>query len=420
MDTLIKDIIITQKREIELKRSEKYVKRNLKIGNVDNNIIKVIIGPRRAGKSSFAINEINGEFAYVNFDDERIVNLENYDDIINSLKTIYNNSKILFFDEIQNLKNWELFVNRLQRQGYNLIITGSNSNLLSKNLATHLTGRHSQTIIFPFSFKEFLMGEELTESEIKEKLSNYLEYGGFPEPLLKKISYKEYLSTLFDSIVYKDIVKSYDIKLVHAIEDIANYIISNISTELSSNRVKNLVGVKSVQTVEKYIHYMEEAFIFFKINKFSFKKREQITSNKKIYCIDNGFIYAKSFKFMDNLGKLYENVVAVALKKKEMNKEIELYYWKNYQNEEVDFIVKQGNSIKQLIQVCYDLNDNNTKNREIRALLKSSKELNCDNLLVITGDYNEEKEEEWFGIKRKVNYVPLWKWLLNDNVKNGK
>jgi len=415
MGNLIKDIIITQKREIEIKQSEKYVRREANINNVNNNVIKVIIGPRRAGKSSFAINEIKEKFAYVNFDDERIAKLENNDDIINALNTVYNNTKILFFDEIQNLENWELFVNRLQRQDYNLIITGSNSNLLSKNLSTHLTGRYSQTIIFPFSFKEFIGNEELTESEIKEKLSNYLEYGGFPEPLFKKINYKEYLSTLFDSIIYKDIVKSYNIKLVSAMENIANYIISNISTELSYNRIRDLAGLKSVHTVEKYLSYMEEAFIFFRLNKFSFKKREQIKSNKKIYCIDNGFAYAKSFRFMDNLGKLYENVVAISLKKREMNREIELYYWKNSQNEEVDFVIKQGNNIIQIIQVCYSLVNNKTKNREIRALLKSSKELDCENLFIITRDYEAEKEEEWFGINRKIKYIPLWKWLLNEN-----
>jgi predicted AAA+ superfamily ATPase len=340
---------------------------------------------------------------------------KDYNEIIDAINTIYNNPKYILLDEIQNLDKWELFANRLNRQGYNIVIIGSNSNLLSKELATHLTGRYYLINIFPFSFKEYLdaQGKDLTENETREKLFSYNTYGGYPEPLLKKAEYKDYLSTLFNAIIYKDIVKRFRIRHVQAIEDLAVYLISNIAQEFSYNNLCKVTKCKSVHTVEKYMGYLEEAFIFFKINRFSFKVREQIASNKKIYCIDNGFIHARAFKFSPDIGKLYENIVAVELKKCEMNGIVHIYFWKSEQREEVDFIVRQGLKTRQLIQVCYDLGNMKTKEREIRALLKASKELECKDLLVLTEDYQGEEMVNWFGIKEKVKFMPLYRWLLD-------
>ena len=307
-------------------------------------------------------------------------------------------------------------MNRLHRQGYNLIITGSNSNLLSSDLATHLTGRHIPVIIFPFSFPEFLKAEEkeLTGAETQSKLYDYITYGGYPEPLLKKIDHKDYLTTLFDSIIFKDIVKKFNIRFAQGIEDLAIYLISNVAKEFSYNTLSKVTKCKSVHTVEKYLNYLEEAFIFFKLNRFSFKVKEQISSNKKIYCIDNGFIHSKAFRFSSDTGRLYENIVAVALKKIEMGGEAKIYYWKNKEKEEVDFIIKKGLKIDRLIQVCYDISDVPVpaKEREKRSLIKASKELKCNNLLIINNDYEAEEKFEWYGIKRKIKYIPLWKWLL--------
>ncbi len=192
------------------------------------------------------------------------------------------------------------------------------SKLLSKELASHLTGRHIAISVFPFSFLEFLKLSdiELTSSEIKSKLIEYVEHGGYPEPLVKKIDSKDYLSTLLDSILYKDIVKRYNIRFPAAIEDLAGYLISNIAKEFSYNTLTKVTRCKSVKTVEKYINYLEETFIFFKVNRFSYKLKEQMSSNKKIYCIDNGLIYSKAFRFSMDMGRLYENIVAIALKKK--------------------------------------------------------------------------------------------------------
>ncbi|MCJ7767514.1 ATP-binding protein, partial [Candidatus Bathyarchaeota archaeon] len=307
---MIRDFLLIQKRELESRLKEKYVERDIDLRRINNNLINVIIGPRRSGKSFFAIHVLNkmGSFGYANFDDERLVEVKDYDEIVNTIDSIYNNPRYLLFDEIQNLEKWELFVNRLQRQGHNLVITGSNSKLLSKELATHLTGRHSLTNVSPFSFHESLKLEdkELTANEIKAKLFSYVTQGGYPEPLIKKLDHKDYLSTLFASVIYKDIVKRFRVRSVQAIEDLATYMISNIAKEFSYNTLTKVTKCKSVHTVEKYLNYLEEAFVFFKLNRFSFKLKEQIASNKKIYCVDNGFIFAKAFKFSPDMGQLYE------------------------------------------------------------------------------------------------------------------
>ncbi|MEK6827202.1 MAG: ATP-binding protein [Nanoarchaeota archaeon] len=413
---VIKDIIEMQKRELNLFLKESYVERIEPNIDLTNSLIKVIIGPRRAGKSFFSINNLSkdGKFGYVNFDDEELIRVEDYNDIISAVNSVYENPKILFLDEIQNLPRWELFVNRLQRQGYFLVLTGSNSHLLSKELATHLTGRHIQIIVFPFSFKEYLSFENknLTASETKTKLSDYIIFGGYPEPLIKKINYKDYLTTLLNSILFKDIVKRYKVRFSQSISDLSEQLLSNIANEYSYNSLSKISKIKSTHTIEKYLQYLEESFIFFSVKRFSYKVKEQISSIKKIYCIDNGFIHAKAFNSSQNSGKLYENLVAIELKKQELNGKINFYYWKNQQQEEVDFVIKKGIKIEQLIQVCYNLNNIETKNREIRALLKAGDELKCKNLFIINLDKEGEEEIEWFNMKAKIKFIPLWKWLL--------
>jgi predicted AAA+ superfamily ATPase len=417
---MIRDVLLIQKRELESRFKEKYVERDIDLRRINNNLINVIIGPRRSGKSFFAIHVLNkmGSFGYANFDDERLVEVKDYDEIVNTIDSIYNNPKYLLFDEIQNLEKWELFVNRLQRQGHNLVITGSNSKLLSKELATHLTGRHSLTNVSPFSFHEYLKLEdkELTGNEIKTKLFSYVTQGGYPEPLIKKLDHKDYLSTLFASIIYKDILKRFRVRSVQAIEDLATYMISNIAKEFSYNTLTKMTKCKSVHTVEKYLNYLEEAFIFFKLNRFSFKVKEQMASNKKIYCVDNGFISAKAFKFSPDMGQLYENVVAIELKKLEMDGVANIYFWKSKQQEEVDFVVKQGLKVTHLIQVCFDVSDVKTKEREIRALIKAGKELKCKNLVAITEDYEAKEKISWFGVEGNIRFIPLWKLLFEQSV----
>jgi predicted AAA+ superfamily ATPase len=415
---MLRDVILTQKAELEKTLNETYVERDIEPFSLEHNLIKVVMGPRRAGKSFFCLHTLNiqSKFGYVNFDNEALINIENYDDLIAEIKHAYLNPQVLFFDEIQNIPKWELFVNRLQRQGYNIVVTGSNSTLLSSELATHLTGRYIPTTVLTFSFHEYLKAKkaelnQLTTQQQETLLTEYLQSGGYPETITKKLDPTQYLSVLFDSIIYKDIIKRHNIRKGPDLERLAIYILSNIASDASYLSLAQAVGIKSSITTQKYINFLEEAYIIFTINRFSYKTK-QVGQNKKMYAYDNGLIEAKAFKASPNYGKLFENCVALKLKKKAMEKKIELFYWRNQQNEEVDFVVKKGTQIVELIQACYLLENPKTRDREVRALLKAGKELGCNKLTILT--LREEKQEihEWFGIKGTINYAPLGKWLL--------
>jgi predicted AAA+ superfamily ATPase len=377
----------------------------------------VIVGPRRAGKSFFAIHSLTGRgpFGYVNFDDEQLGDTQRTSEIVPAIESVYGKVSSLLLDEVQNLDGWELFVNRLSRQGYNLFITGSNAHLLSKDLATHLTGRHTLITVFPFSFPEFAKYEErdLTEDEYREHLDRYAESGGFPEPLVTGINRKEYLSRLFDAVIFKDIIRRYKVRAPQGLGDLAMYLCSNAAREYSIHRLAQVTGCKSDHTVKKYLGYLEEAFLFFSVPRFSFKVREQLSSNKKIYCIDNGFITAKGFRSSGNRGRLYENLVAVALKQRELQDELGLFYWKNQQGEEIDFVIQRDRKVSELIQVCADASDHDTRQREMKALMKAGRDLQCDRLILLTRDEESQEPMEWFGIEGVIQLVPLWKWLLN-------
>ena len=413
----LRDAILLQKRELELRKREKYVPRDVNLPGEENRLIKVIIGPRRAGKSFFAIHSLidREPFGYVNFDDEQLAGGQPISDIGPAIESVYGNVSTLLLDEVQNLPEWELFVNRLSRQGYNLYITGSNAHLLSKDLATHLTGRHTLTTILPFSYREYirLKGEELTESEYREHLDLYSETGGYPEPLVTNINRKEYLSRLFDAIIFKDIVRRYRVRAPQGLSDLAIYLCSNCASEYSVHRLTQVTGCKSDLTVKKYLHYLEEAFLFFSVPRFSFKVREQLSSHRKIYCIDNGFITAKGFRVSGEKGKLYENLVAIALKYREFQDELRVFYWKNVQGEEVDFVIQRERQVSELIQVCVDAQGNATRKREMKALVKAGRDLKCDRLLLLTRGEEGEEEVKWFGMKGVIRIVPLWKWLMD-------
>ena len=413
---MFNDALIQQKREFEQRLSEPYVERHFPAAALrDSDLVKVIIGPRRAGKSFFAARLLGrmGGGGYVNFDDERLAGASDLDGILHTMDDVYGCPDHLLLDEIQNVPRWELWVNRLQRQGRRLLLTGSNSNLLSTELSTHLTGRHQQILLFPFSFPELprLQGTELTGAEQRSLLDAYLREGGFPEPWVKKYDRAEYLRTLVNSVLYKDIVKRFRIRALQGLEDLAHYLFSNIAKEFSYQTLGRVTRCRSVHTVAKYLRYLEEAFLFFTVRRFSFKAREQTAANKKVYCVDNGMITALGFRSSPDEGRLLENLVAVVLRKRELNQLAQVFFWRGTQNEEVDFVVREGLKVTGLIQVCRDVSDPKTRSREIRALLKAGSELGCRDLLILTPAVEKEESAQWFGIKGDIRYLPMWKWL---------
>lgn len=412
---MLKDVVITQRRELAERLKERYVPRDVSLGLENNELIKVILGPRRSGKSFLAMHLVGDKAScgYVNLDDERLVDIDDYDELIAAIDAVYDKPKYLLLDEIQNLPRWELLANRLQRQGYRLYLTGSNAHLLSSELASHLTGRHVPIVLFPFSFSEYLssLDRELTRPELMEALRTYVENGGMPEPLFRDVDRVNYLRTLWDSIVYKDIVKRYRIRSIVGIEDLAGYLLANVATEYSYTRLTEITKCRSMHTVQKFIGHLEEAFLFFSLQKFSVKVREQARANRKIYCIDNGFATARGFEFVDRTGALFENAVAIMLWKRHLEGKCDVYYWRGPRGEEVDFVVKEGRHVTRLIQACWDMRAVDTRNREVRALVQASKALDCDDLLILTANTAGEETVEWYGTKRVVRLCPLTEWV---------
>jgi hypothetical protein len=420
---MLKEIVLQHKFERDQLLGKNYILReklDFVQGFLDSDLIKVITGSRRAGKSVFSILLLKDrDFAYLNFDDENLLKINNYDEIIKAIFEVYGQIKIILFDEIQNLENWELFVNKLQRKGFNLILTGSNAQLLGRELATTLTGRYLPIEIFPFSFTEFLKAnnfaikpEELILPEVRGKLlsylNTYLKNGGFPEVVVNKLDARTYIEILSDAILLRDVVKRYKVRFSQRIYDLATYLVSNFSSLFSFNRLRNTLGFRSTITVEKYIKYLEESYLIFSLNRFSFKVKEQIKSPRKVYLVDNGFILAKSFQFSQNFGRLMENLVFVEILRRDYALNREVFYYKTNNGAEVDFVLRKGLSIEKLIQVCYEIENTEIRQKELKGLTRAAEELNCDTLIVITWDY--EEKEKFRG--RRINFVPLWKWLL--------
>jgi len=420
---MIKDIVLQHKAERDTFVSKGYILREkLEFGKkfLDSDILKVITGSRRVGKSVFSILLLREKnFAYLNFDDENLLKVTNYDEIIKAIFEIYPQPEFVLFDEIQNLENWELFVNKLQRRGFNLVLTGSNAKLLGKELTTTLTGRYIPVEIFPFSFREFLCAKEFEIKkeipvlpEVKGKILNllnaYLKHGGFPEIVVKNLEPKIYLETLFDAILFRDVVKRYKVRFPQKIYDLATYLVSNFASLFSFTKLKNILEFRSINTAEKYMRYLENSYLIFTLNRFSFRVKEQIKTPKKVYLVDNGFILAKSSQFSKDSGKLMENLVFIEILRGGYKPNKDVFYYKTSTGKEVDFVLKKGVEIETLIQVCYGIDDLETKKREMKSLIEASNELNCNDLLIITWDYEEEEEFK----NKKIRFLPLWKWLL--------
>lgn len=414
---LIKEVIAKQSQEKESLSRLKYVDRTKAVKGselMSSPLIKVVLGPRRAGKSVFSLMLLKGKsFLYFNFDDPVLVGekLDLYE-LVDELHKFYGETKFVLFDEIQNLKGWELFANRLHRQGYNLVLTGSNANLLSMELATHLTGRHLPIEILPFDFQEFLKAKNFSnldqKPELLKLLEQYMTFGGFPEVVTKNQHPRGYLDVLFDSLLFKDVVKRHKVRFSEQIDQLGSYLINNVSNQYSFRKIANILKFKSDVTLERYLKYLEEAYIIFSLSGFSAKAGERLRSPKKIYTVDNGFVASKAVQHSSDNGKLMENLVFTEFVKRGFEPNRELFYYKTRNGREVDFAIMNGYEISKLIQVCYDVRSSDVEQREVKSLIEAGDELKVDNLTVLTWD--DEREVEKNG--KIVKFKPLWKWLL--------
>ncbi len=419
----MRDYLIDKKEEI--KEFEIYP-REYK-SQPSREFINVIAGPRRVGKTFYLYylikknNLKDDEFIFINFEDDEIKNLNRKEKtkLIKYHVEIHGKEpKYIFLDEIQELENWDSFIYSLvEKKKYALYITGSSSKLLSKEIATQLRGRSITTIMFPFSFKEFLNVKKfevkpimstIKRSKIKHHLEEYLKKGGFPQIVLGKINEKEFFKEYVNVILYKDIVERFSIENIDAMRFLILSAIQSNGKEFSINKIYKQIKEKiSVgnKTLYQYSSYLEDVFFAFYLYKFNYSYKKALLSIPKIYVNDPGLFY--NF-YKNSISRSMENAVFIKLKKSELEGKIELYYFKDYQNHEVDFVIKEGFEVRQLIQVTYASHRDEIERREIRSLIKASDLLKCKNLLVITWDY-ESKEE----IKGKtIRFVPLWKWLL--------
>ncbi|MEM5811669.1 MAG: ATP-binding protein [Candidatus Aenigmatarchaeota archaeon] len=395
-------------------------------------LVSCIIGPRRAGKTYFLYDLIlnklhlkDSDYLFVNFEDDEIkrINREKISNIIHYHNEIYGKyPQYLFFDEIQALENWQSFIYSLyEKKKYFVFITGSSSKLSSREIATQLRGRSFSLKVFPFSFKEILsiknfklnknIFSSYEESEIKHVLKNYLEKGGFPQLWIEKINEKIFFGDYVDVVIFKDIVDRFEIRNIAAIKMLISSCISSFSKEFSIKKVYNTlksVGIKiSKNSLYSYSSMLKEVMFCFNVYKFSYSERKILASIPKIYMCDVGIPnFYLSSKIDENIGRIIENVVFLELYR---NENIDVFYWKDYQQNEVDFVIKEGLDIKQLIQVTYASNKDEIEKREIKGLLKASELLKCKDLLIITWDYEDEIKVN----NKKIKCIPLWKWLLS-------
>jgi hypothetical protein len=425
---MLKSVVLKQKQEKERLLSLPYIEREKEKEAkkwLESDLIKVVLGPRRAGKSVFSLMLLaDRPFAYFNFDDESLPGEKkiNLDELMSELRQAYGDTKYVLFDEIQNLPNWELFVNRLQREGYNLVLTGSNARLLSKELATALTGRHIPIQILPFNFKEILRAKNytITDSKLllpKEKaeflgyLNEYMINGGYPEVVMKNLDPRGYLDVLFDSLLFKDVIKRHKVRFSEQIDNLGSYFINNVTGQYSLRKIANVLGFKSGVTLERYLSYLTEAYLIFSLHRYSAKAGLRLKSPKKAYVVDNGFITAKAVQYSPNNGKLMESLVFTELVKRGNEPNREIFYYRTRNDREVDFVIKKGIKILELIQVCYEINSPDVEQREIKALIEAGKELSATKLTILT--WSEKRTIKKDGLT--INFKPLWEWLISEN-----
>lgn len=397
----MKSILLNQLEERNRLLNQQYVER---INDYDiqsllhNPMIKLITGPRRVGKSVFALMMLKQtNFAYLNFDDNQLLN--NWDEnlVMHTLQEIYPNYEYLLLDEVQNLKDWDLWVSTLYRRGHNLIITGSNARMLSQEMATVLTGRYIPIMMLPFSLQETLQLHNINLSHIPEEKKaesellqeEYLHQGGYPEVAKIRTISRTYLSTLYDSILLKDIAQRHKIRKTEELYTIAGYLLSNFCNLFTTNDLAAEFNMKSVTTTQKYLNYLNEPYLFFYLQRFNNKFKVMKKAARKAYIVDNGFIDNVGFQLSENKGRLLENQTFIELIRQGYNTETSLFYYHSRNNKEVDFVTRKGTKIERLIQVCYDLSSEKTRKREIDSLLECAEELHCNNLYIVT--YNQEE-----------------------------
>ncbi|MGY6546785.1 MAG: ATP-binding protein [Cyclobacteriaceae bacterium] len=415
----LKQILIDQKDNFNRKRP--LIERDIDLTTFLKTVqVVVIAGVRRCGKSSllYLIKEklelAEQDYCYFNFDDERIIPQTSIlDQIYLAHLELYKTEPVFFFDEIQNVPNWEKFVNRIHEKGLKVYVTGSNANLLSSEIATSLTGRNKTITLFPFSFAEYLKcrGKSIdvkkvsskAKSMIQGEFQEYMKLGGFP--LVVQEEDLELLNQYFQDILYRDIIARYRISQVNELKQIALYLASNSGKLFSYSTLQNIAGVKSTSSVKSYLDYLEHSYLFFYLKKFDYSVKKQIMNSRKVYAIDPAVCNRLGSRFSENKGRILETIIFLQL----LRMKREVFYHSG--KKECDFIVQEGLEITSAIQVAYELSDINVK-REVDGLLEAMKAYGLEKGVLITAD-NQLKGEE---IPDQIEVILAWKWLIDNTI----
>lgn len=397
---------------------------------IDTKKIISLIGVRRCGKTSIFYHMINQliekiektKILFLNFEDERFeLNSDELDLILQAYMELYPSYKLsecyFFFDEIQNIPNWEKFIRRMYDTiSKNIFITGSNSKLLSSEIATSLRGRTLNFEIFPLSFKEYLSFKDIevdfysskSLAFIKNAQESFLKNGSFPEILfLEEIYANKTLQEYFNVLLYKDLAERYNITNTVALKFFLKRIISSSTKQISINKIFNELkssGIKiGKNTLYEFLEYVQNIYLALTLQKYDNSLINKELGEKKIYSIDIGLNNATEFRFSDDIGKSLENAVFLELKRKEFD----IYYYRTSKSE-CDFLVFDKNTISDVIQVTFDMSDENTKSREIKGLIEACKNFDLKSGTIITFDSEDELIEN--GIKIKI--IPFYKWSI--------
>lgn len=364
--------------------------------------VEVISGIRRCGKSTL-LNQIKQRYkdsaGYFNFEDPRVhdfgvADFQKLDEVIGP------KTKAYFFDEIQNVPTWEIYVRQLHDRGKKVFITGSNASLLSKELGTRLTGRHLRHELFPFSYREFLRFTQSKNTTLA--FEEYLQHGGFPEYLRDRN--EEMLQMLLKDIVARDIAIRYGIKNTGTLMDIALFLLSNVGKEFTYNSLRKSFQVGSANTVSDYLSWLEDTYIVFFLTRFSWSAKNRAVNPRKVYAIDTGMINANSLSFSKDKGRLLENIIYLFLRKKNY----ELSYFR--EQAECDFVVFEKGKCKTVMQVCQQLHNEN-KERETRGLLEAMDFFGLKTGLIITQGQADVLRFD----KKTIELKPAHLFLVKDD-----
>ncbi len=415
MTTSLSNTVKRQKRELNQYFKLNFTPRNILPflqKHLPSPLIKVILGPRRCGKSTLALMAMEGtSFGYLNFEDEGIPDESTGDDILDALTDVYGSVDFYFFDEIQNMPRWEQFIHRIHREGKNCLISGSNAHLLSSELASALTGRHIAIELLPFSYFE------MTQSRAKEDIHTFKEYlthGGFPQVVLKQVDPAEYLRTLWDSIVLKDVVRRHKVRNVAALNDVYDVLINSVASKFNYESLTRSLGTRiSSPTVKNFLRYASEAYLVAELCPFHFSSRKRIKSDRKLYTYDNGFVTAKRVQITEDKGRLLENLVFCELVRRGARPNIELFFFQTSNGFEIDFLLRSVSNDHQLIQVTWVMAEQKTRERELRALKDGAKELGLKKATILTFDHSERLEVD--GVV--IDILPAREWLLKVPVR---